>query len=792
MRVPSPLPRSGRCAVFAAALALSCGDPAPAPSDPAPAAPTAADRPNFIVITLDTTRQDVLSAYGGDPSATPMIGQLASTGARFGRAYTVTPLTIPAHSSLHTGLVPPRHGVRDNGDAFLSPAALTLAEQLQAAGWATMAAVGAEVTSHHWGFAQGFDAYFDELDATAAEGNRWRVERPATAVMDDALGWIGPQIAERRPFFAWIHVFDAHDPYQPPPPYDTLYATRPYLGELAAIDAQLTRLVGALQQAGVYENTWIIVLADHGEGMGDHGEGTHGLLLYDATTRIPLIVRGPGVKAGHLDTSPVSIVDITPTVLTAAGLPVPADLDGRDLGPQLRGEAGPADRAVYVESLYGWRHYGTAPQRALVDPEHKLIDSTTPQVYARSDRTEAEDLHPTAPQLTDALRSRMDGLAAGFSPLDGIAGEVSLDEARIAQLTALGYVVSEASGQLTDAVPFRGTLRDPDPTDPVLAAADKARGLVRARKLDEALIVVNDALERVPTQGDLLRLRVDLLLHLGRMDEAIAEATRLDAEAPSSQLKLSLAEIWLQRGDPAQAEAQLRAALVIDPYLSPAWRRLLHMRHAEGDLQRLAPLVAEAKARLPEDPGVLVMDGVLAMARDDRPRARALLTQAVGAEPDQPFGHLHLGLLEQREGKLLAAEGQLLEELRLFPRSLPARVALVEIYASQKRYADQLAQLDQIIAAEPKSTALTLHARAQALFNLGRYPEADTAVDTCARAFPTYAGCALLKANTLSKLGRREEALAAFEQAKLLKAAEDARGPAVAPGPPLPGAGRVP
>ncbi|MFM2246441.1 MAG: hypothetical protein RL071_2515 [Pseudomonadota bacterium] len=781
MRVPSPLPRPGRRAWLAAALAAApaCDGPAPALSPPA-AAPS---RPNFIVITLDTTRQDVLSAYGGDPAATPMIGQLAADGARFGRAYTVTPLTIPAHSSLHTGLVPPRHGVRDNGDAYLSPAAVTLAEQLKAAGWATMASVGAEVTSHHWGFAQGFDAYFDDLDPTAAAGNRWRVERPAVDVLNDALGWLAEPLRTKQPFFAWIHVFDAHDPYQPPPPYDTLYATRPYLGELAAVDAQLTRLVGALQAAGAYEDTWIIVLADHGEGMGDHGEGTHGLLLYDATTRIPLIVRGPGVKAGHLDSSPVSIVDITPTVLAAAGLPVPADLDGRDLGPQLRGEAGPADRVVYVESLYGWRHYGTAPQRALVDPDHKLIDSTTPRVFARTDRAEAEDLHPASPQLTAALRGRMDVLAAGFAPLAGIAGEVSLDEARIAQLTALGYVVSEASGQITDAVPFRGDLRDPDPTDPVLAAADKARALVRARKLDEALAVVNDALDRVPTQGDLLRLRVDLLLHLGRTDAAIAEATRLDAEAPSSQLKLSLAEIWLQRGDPAQAEAQLRAALVIDPYLSPAWRRLLHMRHAEGDLQRLAPLVGEAKARLPEDPGVLVMDGVLAMARDDRPRARALLTEAVGKEPDQPFGHLNLGLLEQREGNLLAAEGQLLEELRLFPRSLPARVALVEIYAGQKRYADQLKQLDEIIAAEPKSTALTLHARAQALFNLGRFPEADAAVDTCAKAFPTYAGCALLKANTLSKLGRRDEALAAFEQAKLLKAAEDAQGRDQAPGP---------
>ena len=756
-------------------LALAACDPAPVAQTPT--APTS--RPNFIVITLDTTRQDVLSAYGGDASATPMIGQLAAEGARFTRAYSVTPLTIPAHSSLHTGLVPPRHGVRDNGDAFLSPNAVTLAEQLQTAGWATMASVGAEVTSHHWGFAQGFDAYFDELDPTAAEGNRWRVERPAAAVIDDALAWMQPRLTEGTPFFAWIHVFDAHDPYTPPPPYDSVYAGRPYLGELAAIDAQLTRLVGALQRAQAYDNTWIIILADHGEGMGDHGEGTHGLLLYDATTRIPLIVRAPGVHVGHVDTSPVSIVDIAPTVLAAAGLTIPAGLDGVDLGPQLRGAPAQADRRVYVESLYGWRHYGTAPQRALIDLEHKLIDSTTPEVYARTDRKESTDLHPTDPALTTTLRAKMDALSAGFTPMDGLAGDVTLDEARIAQLTALGYVVSDSDGLPKDAVPFRGTLPDPDPADPVLAAAARARGLLRERKLDEALAVVDAGLGRAPTQLDLQRLRVDLLIHAGRIDEAVRAATQLDAAAPSSQLKLSLAEIAAKRGDPVEAERQIRAALALDPYLTPAWRRLLQLRFAAGDPTRLAPVVAEAKAQLPDDAGVLLFDGILALARDDRARARDLLDRAALAEPGQPLVHLQLGLLEQREGRLLAAEAQLLEELKLVPTSLPARAALVEVYAAQRRYGEQLAQLDAMIAQEAAPTPLTLHARAQALFNLGRFGEADQAVDVCMQAAPTYPECALLKANTLSKTGRKEAAVAMFEQAKALKAAETASGRSV-------------
>ena len=173
---------------------------------------------NILIITLDTTRADRLGCYGHPAGATPNLDALAERGARFDRAYTVTPLTIPAHSSLMTGLLPPRHGVRDNGDYFLSETADTLAERLSAGGYRTMASVGAEVTSHHWGFAQGFSAYFDDLDRGSTD-NRWRVERPGREVVDDALGWLADQDSA-APWFAWVHLFDAHHPYTPPAEHD--------------------------------------------------------------------------------------------------------------------------------------------------------------------------------------------------------------------------------------------------------------------------------------------------------------------------------------------------------------------------------------------------------------------------------------------------------------------------------------------------------------------------------------------------------------------------------------------
>ena len=216
-------------------LSLGCSKEAP-------------QRPNIILITLDTTRADVMGAYGGNPQATPAFDALASEGLLLDRAYTVTPLTIPAHSSLFTGLWPPRHGVRDNGDFFLSEGADTLAEHLLAQGYETMASVSAQVTSHHWGFAQGFNAFFDDMGSSQeAESNRWKVERPGESAMDDAVAWLEDRKTPDQPFFAWVHLFDAHHPYVPPQPYKSRFAGKPYLGEVATADAQVGRLLTWLQ-----------------------------------------------------------------------------------------------------------------------------------------------------------------------------------------------------------------------------------------------------------------------------------------------------------------------------------------------------------------------------------------------------------------------------------------------------------------------------------------------------------------------------------------------------------------
>ncbi len=754
-----------RLTTGAALLLCACSDGGPA-STPAPTAKA----PNILVVTLDTTRRDSLSPYGGPKEGTPVLERIARQGARFDRAYTVTPLTIPAHSSLHTGLLPPRHGVRDNGDQFLSDSALTLAEQLKGAGYATMASVGAEVTSHHWGFAQGFDAYFDDMgEAAEGERNRWRVERRGDKVVDDALGWLQSRAGQEAPFFAWVHLFDAHHPYEPPDSFRALFPDRPYLGEIAFADAQLGRVLTELerQDPGLM-NTWIFVLADHGESMGAHGEGMHGVLLYDETTAIPLVVRpAGGLPTPRIIQAPASIVDILPTALAAAGLPLPQDIDGQALSGWLSPEPAPPegamDRVVYMESLYGWHHYGWAPQRAVAEGQYKLIDTPTTELYAKADGAEATNLAATQPEQRQRLLDRMDALAAGLLPLEGAASSASLSPDRIAQLEALGYVTTNAGS--SGDVPWRdASLSDPVARLPILKRLEEVRKAQQSGDLNLARKVAEQILAEEPGLVDPARTLAGILLRLGDLDAAEKVVADLDARQPSSNNKAMLASIHMRRADLDGAITLYGAALEMDPYVAGTWTPYLHALWIKGDLSRLNEELARVHALIPDHAIAQGMGGVvMAMQRQCGP-AVATLQRAIAAEPMQPFVHHALGMCQRAMGEVDEAETNLLEEVDHYPPALPSRRALVEIYTGQKRYDEQLAQLLAIEAKEP-AHPLTAHSKGQVLFNLGRYAESRPVVERCMELAPDYPGCVMLYANVLKKLGEEEKAVETYHRA---------------------------
>ena len=722
-----------------------------------------ATRPNILLVTLDTQRSDVLGCYGQTRNVTPNLDRLAAEGTRFTRAYTVTPLTIPAHSSVFTGLYPPRHGVRDNGDYFLDEGAVTLAERLRDEGYATMASVGAEVTSHHWGFGQGFDAFHDDMGLPDPKTkNRWRVERRGDEVIADASGWLTEHAAE-KPWFSWVHLFDPHAPYEAPEPWASEHPGRRYMAEVAYTDSLVGQLVDQLETQGQLDNTWIFVVGDHGEGLGSHGESMHGVLLYDATTHIPFIIKPPikTTQPGTLD-APVSLVDLTPSILAAAGLPVPDGLDGQNLLPWLSDPQvveSQRDRRIYVESLYAYRHYGWAQQRALVGPQYKYIDSTTPELYLRSNHDESDNLAQAEAQLLAEMKRELDERVAAMELEEGAAGPARLSAERQAQLEALGYVTAIAD----DTLPTEGL---PDPVErlPILADLELARMAFQGDNPDKAEPLVRAVIDKEPTLHEAKILLAMVLWRQGRLEDAYEVVKAVDAERPASGQKAVMGNLLLHMDRTEEALPLLQAALEVDPYLASAWVPYLHALLLSGDMETLKTQTGKALEALPGNAEALGMEGVALAMEGNFEEAELSLQEALERNPDQPFAHHAMGVLQLSRNQDIEAESMFLEEVKRFPGAMVTRRMLVEMYARQNRYEEQLEQLELIASAEMPNV-LTMHSRAQCLFNLKQFDEALESVTACTGAAPSYPACAMLEANVLKKLGRDEEAEAAFQRA---------------------------
>jgi choline-sulfatase len=392
-------------------------------------APVRAD--HIVIVTLDTTRADYLTAYGSVRVSTPNLDRVARSGIVFEQATTVAPLTLTAHCSLFTGLLPPHHGVRDNGDEPLAIEHATLAEVLHARGFRTAAFVGSAVLQANRGLARGFDVYRDGVPER--RWDRWRVRRAATEVVDEAVDWLDRETGS--PFFFWVHLYDAHAPYDLPEPYRALYRHDPYAGAIAFADSQIGRLLDALEQRRLLDRTAVVIAADHGESFGDHGEQGHGLFVYENVLRIPLVVRVPGVAPRRV-ARVTSLVDVMPTVLDFVGAPAPR-VDGASLAGFLMGAATPIDHEAYSETLYPQR-VGRSPLRALRDGRFKLIEAPRPELYdLQADPSEERNMVAERTALATAMAERLIALGGARSTLGAGSSAVSAEVRE--RLAALGY-----------------------------------------------------------------------------------------------------------------------------------------------------------------------------------------------------------------------------------------------------------------------------------------------------------------------------------------------------------------
>ncbi len=664
-----------------ALMALLAGG-SPARAFQVPAAPAAAAgkvRRDVMVITLDTTRRDHLGAYGRDPSRTLNLDYLAARSVVFEDAVTTVPVTLPAHASLFTGLYPTAHGVRYNSGFKLPEAARTLAEILRDSGYATRADVAAFVLDPIFGLAQGFDRYRAPPRGVSRPGAPAKEEElPAAAIVDRVLEDVselapggGPPDGTRKPFFVWAHFYDPHTPYTPKskPQIDADQARDPqqvaralYEAEIFDLDAELGRLFRELAARRLMDELVVLVVADHGEGLGDGLEQAHGFFLFDATVRVPMILRHPSLPARQV-TVPTSIVDVVPTLLTVLGIDATTDsFDGLDLLPWIADpQLAPPERALMLESMFAWLNFGWAPQFGCTLGSLKYLRSAQEELYDRlSDPSESKNLFTPGEPRATALARRLQAHLAAVSPL-ARGATATLSEADRRRLEALGYAAGDGSGA---ALPDDWS-QLPDPYRKI-AAYER----------------MNAAISAAAQQG---------------LEATLAALQAAVAEDPSSAPLHEQIGLMLVAGAPmryVEAAAAFDAALAIDPRLVRSW-------FGRAQCAQLAAEAAHARAMdARKEGGAAAAKPHVEVERREGEHAEAALRQALGFDPDHPDALAFLSrLLTMRAERLLqrkdaAAAEPLLREAE----ALLARLVVV-LPSNSPEWADASARRVQLTRA---------------------------------------------------------------------------------------------
>jgi arylsulfatase A-like enzyme/thioredoxin-like negative regulator of GroEL len=516
---------------------------------------------DIVLITLDTFRADLLGAYGNTSGLTPALDALAGRSVVFEYASAPAPITLPSHASLLTGRYPTSTGVRNNGTFVLPAAETTLAEVLKASGWRTGAVIASFPLSSRYGLAQGFDVYDEEIaEPQTAAGPAPPIffgERNATRVTDRAL-----EVWERLaggPRFLWVHYYDTHAPYAAPEPWASRHAGRPYEGEAAYLDEQAGRLLEGIGRDA--PDAVVCVVADHGESLGEHGEKTHGVFVYDATIRVPFLLRAPGrLPEGARIAEPVSLVDMFPTILALARITAPPGVEGTDLAAVVSGRKAPS-RPIYAESYLPRLQFRFSELTMLRRGALKYIDAPSPEIYdLLADPQEARDLHGARPE-EQPLALALAAFRESADPAAAARAKGALDPESEARLRSLGYV----SAGVSERRPGEGRGRDPKTMTNYLRLYDRAVGLAAAHS-EEGIALLSELIPEAP-ENFMARYQLgSALLGVGRLEPAREQLVQVVAAAPEfSNGHLLLATVESRLGNVDEAIRQYEAAVTAAP-----------------------------------------------------------------------------------------------------------------------------------------------------------------------------------------------------------------------------------
>jgi arylsulfatase A-like enzyme/tetratricopeptide (TPR) repeat protein len=717
---------------------------------------------NLLLISMDTTRADHLHAYGHLGVRTPNLDGLAAHGVLFSQAITPSPSTLPAHSTLMTGLYPIHHGARANGTFRLSDEAQTLAETLRAAGYRTGAAISAFVLDGRFGLPQGFDDYDDDLTHGIKHSAHMFRERPAELTNEAVFAWLDAHDPSEK-FFYWVHYFDPHAAYLPPEPYRSQYAQDRYSGEISYGDAQIGRLLEKLEALGVRDRTLVVFAADHGEGLGEHGEMTHAMLIYDATLRVPMIFSAPPpFPQGVVVSAQTSLIDVMPTVLDLLGVAAPPGLDGRSL----RGPAPAGPRPLYIENLSTQVLHGWAPLLGVRRDDYKFIHAPKPEIYdLRNDPGELENLYDTHPVLAAEMQEQLRAFVDD-DPYMGTAAQqnLPLDPETEELLRSLGYVFT-AKGT-APATPDSYQL---DPKDMVVHW-EKVQTAVHQHmqgEVAESIRGFEEALAEVPDDIWARHVLASAYRTYGEYEKAYEMNLSIEQRQPDDAGTVaSVGSSLLQLGRVEEAEEKLKRALELDPRSGSARLGLAQIAQRRRDEVRALALLDEVIEIDPgsSGPAAYVAIGRLKLRKRELEPAREAFRAAL--EIDRMHAGAYDGLADVliEEGEPDAALPYLETALRFQPAQPATLTTLAQIYRDR-------GELDRAI--ELSERALEMSPKFAAAYNnLGRIHrkrgDDETAFEMYDRAIeyaPRFDAAHVNRAQLLLASGREDEAIDAFREA---------------------------
>lgn len=610
-----------------------------------PLTPAAAQAPSVVFVTMDTTRADRMGFLGSTRGLTPNLDALAKQAVVFERAYAQAPITTASHATLFSGTYPQFHRVTDFGVPL--PEKLPyLPALLKARGYQTAAFVGSLILDPRNGLAPGFDRGFDVYEAgyrqRRGKEDRYKtMERRAADVVARAVAWL-PSTGG-KPYFLWVHLFDAHDPYEAPAPFGARYAKQPYDGEIASVDAALGTLLAALKARPGFENTLVAIYADHGESLGDHGEATHGVFLYDSTIHVPLLIKLPGGRsAGARVATRAGLVDLAPTVLAALGAPVPPAMQGASLLPFV-GAAKASDRPQYAETDYPRRAFGWSSLGAYRADRFLYVRSPIRELYdSVADPGQTKNLAEQRGAAADRIQAEMDAFRK-HTAVEGLAAEVAPVDAEIAEkLAALGYVGGSTAPSAS------------------VSGLDPKERIGVSNTLHDAMAAIES--------GD-----------MDRAAPLLEKVTLSDPQIPMAQLQLGIARARQRRYK--DAIGPLHKAIELNPDAAMAHYEMGVALYETGDLKTAAGHFEIVTTRMPKWADARFSHGSV-LARINRvPEAERELHAALELEPKHYRANLLLGRLLDLQGKSADGVVYLRRAVEANPESAEARQFLADALA---------------------------------------------------------------------------------------------------------------